>query len=53
MNIRWHESIMDAASNGENPMPWARGSTRNAMIQRRNARAEDEQTSVQREAKSA
>lgn len=53
MKNRWHDSIVDAAAAGENPLPWTRGAARQAMIQRRKAHAEDEQSTATMDAQSA
>jgi len=53
MNNKWRDSIVDAATAGESLLPWTRGAARQAMIQRRKARSEDEQNVHSLEAKSA
>ena len=45
MNTRWHQSVEAAAKAFDTPMPWTRGAIRQAMIQRREAR-EDEQSAA-------
>ena len=39
MKSRWQKSLEAAATRSTTPMPWARGSTRKAMILRREERA--------------
>lgn len=53
MKSRWQKSLDEAVAAYDTPMPWARGATRNAMISRRQERANDDRKPAQSEARSA
>lgn len=42
MKSRWQKSLEAAVEAYDTPMPWSRGDIRNAMIARRQARANDD-----------
>lgn len=41
MKSRWQKSLEAAVATYDTPLPWARGEIRQAMIARRQARAEE------------
>ncbi len=53
MRDRWQKSLEAAVAAYDTPMPWARGDVRNAMIARREAKANDNVTPVEVEARRA
>lgn len=42
MKTRWQESLEAAAAAHDAPMPWERGASRQAMIARRKAKADED-----------
>lgn len=53
MKTRWQKSLEAAVAAYDTPMPWARGEMRNAMIARRQAKANDGAKTQKLEVRSA
>lgn len=53
MKSRWQKSLEAAVAAYDTPMPWARGDVRNAMITRRDEKANDDTQPTNVEARRA
>lgn len=53
MKTRWQKSLEAAVAAYDTPMPWARGEMRNAMIARRQNKANNDTKPQKLEARSA